>query len=1147
MNEKKRKRLLDFRLFDQKKIVSGNLVQPRNNFIEFKKEDINQSIGACFREKPGRYREKVAVKVHDRSITYGFLNNYANRVAHRIVQEYDGAGSFQAAALLFDQGIEMIIGLMGTVISGKTYVPLDTGYPPERLKYMLENSEAAIIVTHSRCYRLAETLRNRVNKNIRLIDIDRIDPNESTTPPKVSIDPHQVAYVLYTSGSTGKPKGVMQSHKNVLHFARVYTNALHIHQEDRLTLFSSYGFDAAKMDIFGALLNGATLYPFDIKQEGNLHRLPQWLQNEKITIYHSIPTVYRYFTDLLTNKAGKENSHASLYPHLRFIVLGGEPVYKNDVETYKKYFPDDCIFINGLGPTESTVTLQYFIDKQSQLTQEAVPVGYPAAETEVFLLDEDDGETVVNAVGEIIYKSDYLALGYLKMPEKTNIVFGTDPLTGQGRVYRSGDLGRRLEDGTIQYVGRKDFQVKVRGYRIELGEIESKLDRIEGIKKGVVVCQQNQGYENFLVAYYQGDEGGVKDEYELVRQLKEYLPDYMIPGAFFRLESFPLTTTGKIDRRALLDQTSARKFNLNRVKYTAPRGEIEEKLVEIWAEVLGHPVSKIGIDDNFFELGGHSLKAILLISRIHKELQVKLSLAELFQSPFIRKLAQTIDKEAKDKYTGIIAAEKKEYYTLASAQKRLYVLTQMDPGNTVYNITTVVTLEGKIDKHQLEQTCRKLIRRHESLRTSFHMIVDEPVQRIHEDFNFEIEYFHCKIALNQFLRPFDLSQAPLLRVGLVKIEEEKHILMLDMHHIVSDLTSLAVFIYDLAAYYQDETRPELRFQYKDYWEWQNKAKKGESVKQQEQYWLKQFGIQEEIPVLNLPFDYPRPIVQDFEGETLHFEIGENETTILKSLALKEEVTLFMVLLSCYNVLLSKLSGQQDIIVGTPIAARRHADLGYIMGMFVNTLVMRNFPYPERSFVEFLKEVKKRTLNAYENQEYPFEDLVEKVKVNRDASRNPLFDVMFVLQNMEIPEVEIPGLKLKPYEYENRTSKFDVTLLGEEKNKKLSFALEYGTKLFKQETILRFGKYFKRIVYSVLQQPEQKICEMEIITDQEKRQVLYDFNETGPGYPRDKTIHQLFARQVKQTPDHISVIGMDHGARSMEKHLKGTRGLGVRRT
>ncbi|MFC2146101.1 amino acid adenylation domain-containing protein, partial [Acidobacteriota bacterium] len=1170
MNEGKRKRLLDFRLFDQKKRITGNLVQPRNDFTEFKKQDINQSIGACFRERQGNYREKVAVQVHDRSITYGFLNNYANQVAHRVVQEYDGAGRFQAAALLFDHGVEMIIGLMGTVISGKTYVPLDPGYPLERLEYMLENSEAAIIVTHSHYYRLAETLRNRVNKNIRLIDIDGIDPNGSTIPPQVSIDPDQVAYVLYTSGSTGEPKGVMQNHKNVLHFARIYTNALHIHQEDRLTLFSSYSFDAAKMDIFGALLNGATLYPFDIKQEGNLYRLPQWLQKEKITIYHSIPTVYRYFTDLLTNKTGKENSHASLFPHLRFIVLGGEPVYKNDVAIYKKYFPDDCIFINGLGPTESTVTLQYFIDKKTQLKQEAVPVGYPAAETEVFLLDEDDREAVVNAEGEIIYKSDYLSIGYLKMPEKTNAVFVTDPLTGQGRVYRSGDLGRRLEDGSIQYVGRKDFQVKVRGYRIELGEIESKLDCIDGIKKSVVVCQQNQGDENLLIAYYQTDIGVIKDEYELVRQLKEYLPDYMIPTAFFRLASFPLTATGKIDRKALWDQTLAQKLN-QRMKYTAPRDKIEEKLVEIWAEVLGHPQIKIGIDDNFFELGGHSLKAILLVSRIHKELHVKLSLAELFKSPFIRKLAQTINKETKDKYTGIAAAEKKEYYTLSSAQKRLYVLKQMDPGNTVYNITTAVTLEGEIDKLRLQQTCRKLIRRHESLRASFHMIGNEPVQRIHEDSQLaqvELEEIEgtrglaplskdppapspqlAASVIKNFLRPFDLSQAPLVRVGLVELphtpaalpihprrgtynsqegREHKYILMIDMHHIVSDLTSLGVFINDFAAYYQGKTQPELRFQYKDYSEWQNREKQKNTgtLKRQEAFWLKQLGG--EITVPGLPLDYPRPKIQNFAGNTWHFEIGARETNGLKTLALQEGTTLFMVILAICYTWLSKLSGQEAINVGTVTAGRNHEDFQPIIGMFVNTLVLRHFPAAEKTFIEFLQEVKERTLAAFENQEYQFEDLVEKAAVTRDTSRNPLFDVMFTLDNNTITGEEVPGLRVKPYPFERGMSKFDLTLRGVDTGNQLTFSVEYCKKLFKEVTVKRFIHYFKRIIISVLKAggAEQRLSDIDILPAEEKQQVLYDFNNTPKEYPQNKTLPQLFEEQVEKAPHWIALVFED---------------------
>ncbi|UCH95246.1 MAG: amino acid adenylation domain-containing protein, partial [Candidatus Aminicenantes bacterium] len=658
-------------------------------------------------------------------------------------QSRQNQSHWQAVALLFAHGVEMIIGLMGTVMSGKTYVPLDPDYPRERLEYILEDSEARLIVTDSPHYPLADALRNQVNKNIKVIDIDKIRPGVSTLSPgpfEVSIQPDQTAYVLYTSGSTGTPKGVMQSHRNVLHFARVYTNALHIHEEDRLTLFSSYGFDAAKMDIFGALLNGAALYPFDVKQEGSLYQLPGWLQKEKITIYHSIPTVYRYFTDLLST--GMETGGA--FPHLRFIVLGGEAVYKKDVETYKKYFFDECLFINGLGPTESTVTLQYFINKEWDLATEAVPVGYPVEDTEVFLLDERDQETVVNAVGEIIYKSDYLALGYLKKPGKTNAVFGVDPRTGNGRIYRSGDLGRRLDDGSIEYAGRKDFQVKIRGYRVEPGEIESKLDRIAGIKKSVVVCRQESAGENSLIAYYQTSERSEINENQLVRQLKESLPDYMIPGAFFRLQEFPLTVTGKIDRKTLADKILSQGLNLNRVRYAPPRDEVEKKLAEIWAELLGHSLQGIGIDDNFFERGGHSLKAIILVSKINQIFNVRIPLTEVFKRPSIKELSRFLpepggSEESTDICSPIRPVETKEYYPLSPTQRRLYILQQMEVGFTGYNMPKVVLLEGNLDKNRFEKVFQQLISRHETLRTSLAMIDEQLVQVVHREVDFEIE------------------------------------------------------------------------------------------------------------------------------------------------------------------------------------------------------------------------------------------------------------------------------------------------------------------------------------------------------------------------------------------------------------------------
>ncbi|UCH97791.1 MAG: amino acid adenylation domain-containing protein, partial [Candidatus Aminicenantes bacterium] len=450
-----------------------------------------------------------------------------------------------AAALLFGHDTHMIAGIMGTLKANKAYVPLDPSYPLQRLQFMLEDSGARVILTDNRNFNLAVKVRDNVNKRIPIINVNKIYHDERIPGENLGlpIKPGNFAYILYTSGSTGAPKGVIQNHRNVLHFARVYTNALHIHPGDRLTLFSSYGFDAAKMDIFGALLNGAALYPYDIKQEESLDRLPDWLRNEGLTIFHSIPTVYRYFTDMLTQDES--------FPDIRFVVMGGEAVHKKDVDKYKHYFPDTCIFINGLGPTESTVTLQYFINKESEILKDSVPVGYPVDETGVFLINKAGEETRVYEVGEIVFKSDYLALGYLNHREKTDAVFVTDPLTGSGRVYRTGDLGRRLPDGTIEYVGRKDFQVKVRGYRIELAEIENKLDTIAGIKKSVVVCQQEPNGESYLAAFYIKNQGQTVDELYVIRELKASLPDYMIPNVFWRVEDFPLTATGKIDRKAL--------------------------------------------------------------------------------------------------------------------------------------------------------------------------------------------------------------------------------------------------------------------------------------------------------------------------------------------------------------------------------------------------------------------------------------------------------------------------------------------------------------------------------------------------------------------------------------------------------------------
>ena len=514
--------------------------------------------------------------------------------------------------------------MLGALKAGKTYIPLDPHYPAQRLAYMLEDSQASLIVTSDTQAGLAQKL---AGNRLHLINIDRLDAGVPDINPRHLFTPDTLAYILYTSGSTGQPKGVMQNHHNVLHFIKAYTNNLHIGARDRLTLISSYSFDAAVMDIFGALLNGATLYPIDVKKEGLLN-LAQYIKECQISIYHSTPTVYRYFLNSLKD--------TDEFPSVRLVVLGGEAVVKRDVDLYKKHFCKDCVLINGLGPTESTVSLQYFIDAYTEVFQHAVPVGLPVEETQVVLLDEAGRE--VPLVGEIAIRSPYIALGYWRKSEITKAAFATQD---GSRLYRTGDMGRLLADGMLDFRGRKDFQVKIRGHRVEVGEVEARLAEYPSVRECVVTLNENGSGEKQLVAYLVHD-GHPPAGGELRHFLQEKLPDYMIPSIFVPLESLPLTPTGKIDRRAL-PQPKLEPAEAKAKVYA--RTEIEERLVRIWEQVLR--VQPIGVQDNFFELGGHSLLAVHLFAHINQEFNVNLPLATLFRDATIESLAVVIEGKSK--------------------------------------------------------------------------------------------------------------------------------------------------------------------------------------------------------------------------------------------------------------------------------------------------------------------------------------------------------------------------------------------------------------------------------------------------------------------------------------------------------------------
>jgi tyrocidine synthetase-3 len=1141
------------------------LVEFNDTTIDFPFEKTLPQLFAEQVEKSPRQMAAVCEEGQGQS-TYEELNRQANRLAVRLREK--GVKPDTIVGLMTGRTIEMVIGIMGILKAGGAYLPINPEHPAARIAYMLQDSSAqALVVNDTSC---SSWLSFGPKALLNLYEGHHLNFPTSQLPSFPASLPSNLAYIIYTSGSTGRPKAVSLEHRNVVNLVfglheRIYKC---YHRGLRVALVAPYVFDASVQQIFATLLLGHTLYivPENTRVDGNA--LLEFFKNYSIHITDGTPL---HLGLMLESLAG---SKVDL--DLKHLLIGGEALPLQTVQGFFESFEHTPPKISNVyGPAECCVDCTCFdISRENLHELDAVPIGTPLGNEQVYIMDRDMNLQPIGISGELCIAGEGVGRGYLNQPELTaeKFCFLLNRFYRSYRsyiIYRTGDLARWLEDGNIEFLGRMDHQVKIRGLRIELGEIEQCLLACHHIKEAFVIATEDK----YLCAYVVPASPGAFNVGDIRENLSRRLPDYMIPSFFVPLERIPLTVNGKIDRKAL---PSPGKIAGGEV-YVPPQSVVEKKMAAIWSEILRIPVGEIGIDSDFFTLGGHSLKATSLVSRIHKEFDVKIPLAEIFRIPRVKELSIYIKENTRDIHVPIEPGEQKEYYPLSSSQKHLYVLHQMGLEDTAYNVPMTVVLEGLLNKKVLENTFRQSIERHESLRTSFHMIGDQPVQIVHDHVEFEIENYqveereqktedrrqktgkkrettddrrqttevnaHTYLSSvirhlsSEFTRPFDLSHSSLLRVGLIKEQEQKHILMVDMHHIITDGISINLFIREAMELYSGGKLSPLRLQYKDYAEWQVGDRQKKAIKRQEEYWMRQFA--EEVPVLNLPLDYPRPKVQSFEGAVLSFELPRGLTRSINQMILDTGATLYMVLLAIYNILLSKLSGQEDIVVGTPIAARRHADLERIIGMFVNTLAPRNYPNSEKTAREFLEEIKESTLQAFENQEYQFEDLVEKVFVHRDTSRNPIFDTMFALQNMETQTDEIAAdvfpLKISPYEIDYHTAKFDLTLTCFEEGGKLFCFFEYCTKLFKRDAIERFIIYFQQVLSAVLENPHQKIYQIEIITPEEKQRILYEFNDTAASYPNNKTLHQLFEEQEERIPDHVALIGQN-------SQQEGTRGL-----
>ncbi|EPD93438.1 hypothetical protein HMPREF1207_00220, partial [Paenibacillus sp. HGH0039] len=578
------------------------------------------------------------------------------------------------------------------------------------------------------------------------------------------------------------------------------------------------------------------------------------------------------------------------------------------------------------------------------------------------------------------------------------------------------------------------------------------------------------------------------------------MPGYMIPSYFIRLERIPLTPNGKVDRKALLAPEAGADGG---AEYIAPRTPLETKLCAIWQDVLGLQ-KEIGIRDNFFDLGGHSLRATTLVGKVHKELNVDLPLRDVFRHSTVEEMAAAIARMERQEHVSIPLAEEQDHYPQSSAQKRLYILNQLEGAELSYNMPGALLLEGALDQNRFEEAFRRLIERHETLRTGFEMVNGEAVQRVYAAVDFFVEHFsaaeeEAAETVRDFVRPFDLAKPPLLRVGLVEIAAERHVLLFDMHHIVSDGVSMDVLVEEFVRLYSGEALEPLRIQYKDYAVWQQSETQKEQLKRQEAYWLDVF--RGELPVLELPTDYARPAVQSYEGRTLEYFLDAQKSDALKQLAAETGTTLYMVLFAAYTVMLHKYTGQEDLVVGTPIAGRNHGDVEPLIGMFINTLAIRSYPAAEKTFLSYLQEVKETTLGAYEHQNYPFEELVEKVQVARDLSRNPIFDTMFTLQNTDNKDFELEGLRLTSYPSDSAMAKFDLSLDVMEDSGGLDYSFEYSTALYKKETVERMAQHFEQLLGAIAEKPEAKIADLDLVTPSEKEQLLEAFNPAMSELPQ----------------------------------------------
>lgn len=1035
-------------------------------------------IHGLFEEQVERTPDAVAV-VHERqSLTYAELNVRANRLARYLIEK--GAGPDRLVAICVERSLEMVVGLLAILKSGGAYVPLDPNYPFERLSYMLQDAAPWAVLTQSG---LRKALPDTQAKIVELdINLEELVANsaENVSADELGLTSKNLLYAIYTSGSTGRPKGTAMPHRSMANLIEWHRHSLPTRREQRVLQTAALSFDVAFQETFSTLCAGGTLVLLD-----------EWVRRDASALLELVraEAIERLFVPPLMLQAMAESFKSTgIAPRsLKDIIAAGEQLrISSDIVDFFNAL-DGCRLHNHYGPTETHVATALTLAGRAEEWPALPPIGRPLANMQIHVLDSDRQPMPIGVAGEIHIGGANLARGYLNQPELTAQRFIENPFSAEPRsyLYRTGDLGRWQADGTLEYLGRNDDQVKIRGYRIELGEIETRLARHPRVAEVAVVAREDSPGDKRLVAYITTRNESSPSPEALRAFLNGELPEYMVPAIYVKLDRLPLTPNGKLDRASLRAPDSRA---CEQTAYAAPEGEVEIALAAIWKEVL--KVDRVGREDNFFELGGDSLLIMRAASRIRHRWNTEFSVRELFRHSSLRALADSIAHTKGAPLPPLLTADRGAPLPLSFAQQGLWFLCQMRGVSASYNITTGLHLKGKLDAAALQAALNRIVERHEALRTTFAPREGGVVQVVsspktgwkvtthdlghHPDAERELR----RMASREANDPFDLEQGPLCRGRLILLADDEHALLLTVHHLVSDGWSMAVLFSELSALYDAFRRgtadslPAPRVQYADYAIWQRGWLVGERLERQAEYWKQ--TLEAAPALLELPTDHPRPPAQTHCGDDFDVSLDSGLTRQLRALGRRHGATLFVTLMTGWTATLSRLSGQKDLVIGTPTANRTRTETEEVIGFFVNTLALRMDLSGSPTVAELLRRVKEQMLAAQSHSDIVFEQVVEVVRPVRSTGHSPIFQALMAWQNMPPTSMKLTGLQLVPMTIRYELSKFDLSLSLAELGAGVAGTITFATSLFERETVSRFIECWKSVLQAMVDDDQQQI-------------------------------------------------------------------------